>query len=43
MFVDLVGSSAMAAELYPEDMREVLGAYQDPCTGVGRAVRGLRR
>jgi class 3 adenylate cyclase len=41
MFVDLVGSSAMAAELYPEDMREVLGAYQDPCAGVVARFEGF--
>ena len=28
MFVDLAGSTAMSARLDPEDMREVIGAYQ---------------
>ena len=27
MFVDLVGSTALSAQLDPEDMREVIGAY----------------
>ena len=29
MFVDLVGSTALSARLDPEDMREVIRAYQD--------------
>ena len=33
MFCDLVGSTAMSARLDPEDMREVIGAYQDACSG----------
>jgi class 3 adenylate cyclase len=33
MFCDLVGSSAMSAGLDPEDMREVIRAYQDACSG----------
>ena len=28
MFCDLVGSTAISAELDPEDMRHVMGAYQ---------------
>jgi class 3 adenylate cyclase len=28
MFVDLVGSTALAAQLDPEDLREVIGKYQ---------------
>jgi class 3 adenylate cyclase len=28
MFCDLVGSTALAARLDPEDLREVIGAYQ---------------
>ena len=32
MFVDLVGSTQLAAGLDPEDLREVVGAYQDCCT-----------
>jgi class 3 adenylate cyclase len=34
MFCDLVGSTALAARLDPEDMREVIGAYQDGCAGM---------
>jgi class 3 adenylate cyclase/predicted ATPase len=34
MFVDLVGSTGLAAQLDPEDLREVVGAYQDCCTRV---------
>jgi class 3 adenylate cyclase/predicted ATPase len=32
MFVDLVGSTALSARLDPEDMREVIRAYQGCCT-----------
>ena len=35
MFVDLVGSTALAARLDPEDMREVIGAYH---RGIAEAV-----
>ncbi len=34
MFCDLVGSTAMSARLDPEDMRQVMRAYQDACSGV---------
>jgi len=34
MFCDLVGSTALSAQLDPEDMREVIRAYQDACAGV---------
>jgi class 3 adenylate cyclase/tetratricopeptide (TPR) repeat protein len=34
MFVDLVGSTALAARLDPEDMARVIRAYQDNCTEV---------
>ena len=34
MFCDLVGSTALSSRLDPEDMREVLRAYQDACSGV---------
>ena len=34
MFCDLVGSTAMSARLDPEDMRQVIRAYQDACSGV---------
>jgi class 3 adenylate cyclase len=33
MFVDLVGSTALSAQLDPEEMREVLRAYQNTVTG----------
>src|SRR5271163_3138945 len=33
MFCDLMGSTAMSARLDPEDMREVIRAYQDACSG----------
>ena len=33
MFCDLVGSTALSAGLDPEDMREVIRAYQDACSG----------
>ena len=31
MFIDLVGSTELSARLDPEDMREVIGAYQMAC------------
>ena len=34
MFCDLVGSTALTARLDPEDMRQVVRAYQDTCSGV---------
>jgi class 3 adenylate cyclase len=34
MFCDLVGSTALSAKLDPEDMREVILAYQGACSGV---------
>ena len=33
MFVDLVGSTALSARLDPEEMREVLRAYQNAVAG----------
>jgi SAM domain (Sterile alpha motif) len=33
MFSDLVGSTAMSARLDPEDMRQVIRAYQDAVSG----------
>ena len=33
MFCDLVGSTALTARLDPEDMRQVIRAYQDACSG----------
>jgi class 3 adenylate cyclase len=37
MFCDLVGSTGLSARLDPEDMREIIRAYQDACSG---AVQG---
>ena len=34
MFCDLVGSTPLSARLDPEDMRQVVRAYQDACSGV---------
>ena len=37
MFVDLVGSTTLSSRLDPEEMREILNAYQDVVTGeIGR-------
>ena len=38
MFCDLVGSTALAARLDPEDLREIIGAYHRCCTEqIGKA------
>src|SRR6202171_2644013 len=34
MFCDLAGTTALSARLDPEDMRQVIRAYQDVCSGV---------
>lgn len=34
MFCDLVGSTALSGQLDPEDMREVIRAYQSACAGI---------
>jgi len=34
MFCDLVGSTALSVKLDPEDMRDVIRAYQDACAAV---------
>jgi class 3 adenylate cyclase len=34
MFCDLAGSTALSVRLDPEDMRQVIRAYQDACSGV---------
>jgi hypothetical protein len=34
MFCDLVGSTALSARLDPEDMRQIIRAYQDASSGV---------
>src|SRR5262249_19725493 len=37
MFCDLVGSTALSEKLDPEDLREVMRAYQDACArAIGR-------
>jgi class 3 adenylate cyclase/predicted ATPase len=41
MFVDLVGSTELASRLDPEDMREVLRAYQDASAGVIARFEGF--
>jgi class 3 adenylate cyclase len=40
MFCDLVGSTALSAQLDPEELREVVRAYQDICTEVIRRYDG---
>ena len=41
MFVDLVGSTTLAADLDPEDMAEVIRAFQDACAGVITRFEGM--
>jgi class 3 adenylate cyclase/predicted ATPase len=41
MFCDLVGSTALSGRLDPEDLREVLTAYQRAVTDVVRSLRGF--
>ncbi len=40
MFCDLVGSTALSAQLDPEDLREVVRTYQETCTEVIRRYEG---
>src|SRR6266850_2182715 len=40
MFCDLVGSTALSARLDPEELREVVRAYQETCTEVIRRYDG---
>jgi hypothetical protein len=40
MFCDLVGSTALSAQLDPEELREVVRGYQEMCTGVIRRYAG---
>lgn len=40
MFVDLVGSTALSAQLDPEDMREVITGYQNAVAGVVTRYEG---
>ncbi len=41
MFCDLVGSTALSSQLDPEDMRDVIRAYQDACAGVVNLYEGF--
>ena len=41
MFCDLVGSTALSSQLDPEDMRDVIRAYQDACAGVVTRYEGF--
>ncbi len=40
MFCDLVGSTTLSAQLDPEELREVVQAYQETCTKVIRRYEG---
>src|SRR4029453_2080256 len=40
MFCDLVGSTALSEQLDPEELREVVHAYQETCTDVIRRYDG---
>jgi class 3 adenylate cyclase/energy-coupling factor transporter ATP-binding protein EcfA2 len=40
MFCDLVGSTALSAQLDPEELREVVRAYQETCTTIIRRYDG---
>jgi class 3 adenylate cyclase/predicted ATPase len=40
LFCDLVGSTALSARLDPEDMRSVIGDYQNICSEVIRSYEG---
>ena len=40
MFCDLVGSTALSEHLDPEELREVVRAYQETCTEVIRRYDG---
>src|SRR5262249_21650685 len=40
MFCDLVGSTALSAQLDPEELREVVRSYQETCTEVIRRYDG---
>jgi class 3 adenylate cyclase/tetratricopeptide (TPR) repeat protein len=41
MFCDLVGSTAMSARMDPEDLRDVISAYQTACVKVIQTYDGL--
>ena len=40
MFCDLVGSTALAAQLDPEDLREIIAAYRDGVVAIVRKYGG---
>jgi class 3 adenylate cyclase len=40
MFCDLVGSTALSAQLNPEELREVVQQYESTCTEVIRRYEG---
>ena len=42
MFSDLVGSTALSARMDPEDLREVISAYQKCVAETVRRVRRVR-
>ncbi len=41
MFCDLVGSTALAHQLDPEDLREIIRAYQERCSRIVAGLDGL--
>jgi class 3 adenylate cyclase len=41
MFSDLVGSTALSARMDPEDLREVISAYQKCVTGTVKRFGGF--
>jgi class 3 adenylate cyclase/predicted ATPase len=41
MFCDLVGSTSLAEQLDPEDLRDVIRSYQDACAGVVSRFEGF--
>ena len=43
LFCDLVDSTALASQLDPEDLREVVRAYQDTCAKVIARFEGISR
>jgi hypothetical protein len=43
LFCDLVGSTPLARALDPEDLREVMRAYQDCCAGMIARYAGMSR
>ena len=41
MFCDLVGSTALSTQFDPEDLQDVIRAYQDRCTAIIREYEGF--